>query len=178
LFSLPQEEVLEVPIVHPHIDISALQLKWYAVPIISDMLLEIGGLRYTAAPFNGWYMGTEIGARNLADPARYDMLPKIAQIIGLDTSSKPALWKDRALIELNAAVLYSYKKAGVSIVDHHTAAEQFKRFEEQEEKEGRPVTGLWSWLIPPVSPAMTHIFHRNYDHTEHKPNYFYQDKPY
>ena len=27
------------------------------------------------APFNGWYMGTEIGARNLADADRYDLLP-------------------------------------------------------------------------------------------------------
>ena len=36
-------------------------MKWYGVPMISDMRLEIGGISYTAAPFNGWYMGTEIG---------------------------------------------------------------------------------------------------------------------
>ena len=40
------------------------------------MCLEIGGICYPAAPFNGWYMGTEIGARNLADTDRYDQLPR------------------------------------------------------------------------------------------------------
>ncbi|MGN7042967.1 nitric oxide synthase oxygenase, partial [Bacillus safensis] len=42
----------------------------------------------------------------------------------------------------------------------------------------RKLTGDWTWLIPPVSPAATHIFHKNYDNTIVKPNYFYQDKPY
>ncbi|WP_154217733.1 nitric oxide synthase oxygenase, partial [Bacillus subtilis] len=28
------------------------------------------------------------------------------------------------------------------------------------------------------SPAATHIFHRSYDNSIVKPNYFYQDKPY
>ncbi|MGR5915266.1 nitric oxide synthase oxygenase [Bacillus pacificus] len=55
----------EVPIEHPEYPISSLGAKWYRVPMISDMRLEIGGISYTAAPFNGWYMGTEIGARNL-----------------------------------------------------------------------------------------------------------------
>lgn len=38
------------------------------------MLLEIGGLEFPAAPFSGWYMSTEIGARNLCDPHRYNIL--------------------------------------------------------------------------------------------------------
>ena len=63
---IPREEVKEVPIEHPEYPISSLGVKWYGVPMISDMRLEIGGISYTAAPFNGWYMGTEIGARNLA----------------------------------------------------------------------------------------------------------------
>ena len=48
------------------------------MPAITNMRLEIGGIDYPAAPFNGWYMGTEIGARNLADADRYDLLPVIA----------------------------------------------------------------------------------------------------
>lgn len=51
-----------------------LKLKWYAVPGVSCLMLEIGGLRFTAAPFNGWYLVTEIGARDLGDPMRYNML--------------------------------------------------------------------------------------------------------
>ena len=54
--------VKEVAITHPELpEFEDLQLKWYAVPMISDMKLEIGGIDYVAAPFNGWYMGTEIG---------------------------------------------------------------------------------------------------------------------
>lgn len=178
-YPIPDNLVMEVPIQHPEYDsFAGLGLKWYAVPFISDMLLDIGGIRYTAAPFNGWYMGTEIGARNLADPDRYHMLPKVAELLKLDTSTNVSLWKDRALVELNAAVLHSFKAAGVSIIDHHTAAEQFRRFEQQEERSGRPLTGDWTWLIPPVSPAATHIFHRSYDDRIVKPNYFRQACPY
>jgi nitric-oxide synthase, bacterial len=171
-FTIPKELILEVQIEHPDYDFSTLNAKWYAVPMISDMILEIGGISYSAAPFNGWYMGTEIGARNLADEFRYNLLPSVANIIGLDTRRNSTLWKDRALVELNIAVLYSYKKNGVSIVDHHSAAQQFLQFEKQEAACNRHITGNWKWLIPPMSPATTHIFHQRYDDTILKPNFF------
>ncbi|MBP0724015.1 nitric oxide synthase oxygenase [Bacillus sp. RG28] len=171
-FDIPSDLVMEVPIEHPEYDFSSLEAKWYAVPMISDMRLEIGGISYTAAPFNGWYMGTEIGARNLADTERYNLLPNIAKIIEIDSSKNSSLWKDRALVELNIAVLHSYKKLGVSIVDHHTAAEQFRQFEQQEVKCGRMITGNWVWLIPPMSPAATHIYHRPYNNQIMVPNFF------
>ncbi|WP_203363889.1 nitric oxide synthase oxygenase [Bacillus sp. REN10] len=175
----PKELMKEVELSHPEYPwFRELGLKWYAVPIISDMKLEIGGIEYKTAPFNGWYMGTEIGARNLADEFRYNLLPVIAERMELNISKASTLWKDRALIELNAAVLYSFKEAGVSIVDHHTAAQQFKVFEQNEKQEGRALTGDWTWLIPPISPAATHIFHQEYDHTIKTPNYFYQETPY
>ncbi|ETT87435.1 nitric-oxide synthase [Viridibacillus arenosi FSL R5-213] len=179
VFDIPAEYILEVPIRHPEFEwFKELGLKWYAVPMISNMKLEVGGITYAAAPFNGWYMGTEIGSRNLADDYRYNMLPTIAEKMGLNTSSNSSLWKDRALVELNAAVLYSYKEDEVSIVDHHTAAQQFKRFESNEQTAGRDVTGNWTWLIPPLSPATTHIFHKPYDDERKTPNYFYQKAPY
>ena len=106
---IPKEEVKEVSIEHPEYPISSLGAKWYGVPMISDMRLEIGGISYTAAPFNGWYMGTEIGARNLADHDRYNLLPAVAEMMDLDTSRNGTLWKDKALVELNVAVLYSFK---------------------------------------------------------------------
>ncbi|SFB07427.1 MULTISPECIES: nitric oxide synthase oxygenase [unclassified Bacillus (in: firmicutes)] len=175
LFELGEDSVLEVPLTHPrHPWFEELNLKWYAVPIISDMKLEIGGIEYTAAPFNGWYMGTEIGARNFADVYRYNMLPTIGEGLGLDTSRNSTLWKDYALVELNAAVLHSYKEHGVSIVDHHTAAQQFKLFEQREQTCGRELTGDWDWLIPPISPAATHIFHKGYKNKIVTPNFFYQ----
>ena len=173
----PEDVKLEVPIEHPGIpEVGELGLRWYAVPVISDMRLEIGGIRFPAAPFNGWYMGTEIGARNLADTDRYNALPAVANALRLDTSRNDTLWKDRALLELNTAVLHSYKKQGVKIVDHHSAAEQFKHFERTECSHQREVKGEWSWLIPPMSPAATHVFHCPYDSREEKPNFFYRNQ--
>ncbi|KMY53061.1 hypothetical protein AC623_02855 [Bacillus sp. FJAT-27231] len=179
LQELNKELVKEISIVHPEYDwFAELQLKWYAVPIISDMKLEIGGIEYKAAPFNGWYMGTEVGARNLADDFRYNQLPVIAERMELDMSRASSMWKDRALVELNIAVLHSFKNAGVSIVDHHTAAQQFRTFEQNEEREGRAITGDWTWLIPPVSPAAVHVFHKEYNNSIKTPNYFYQETIY
>ncbi|MGD7046061.1 nitric oxide synthase oxygenase [Jeotgalibacillus proteolyticus] len=174
-FSIPSSIVKEVPIKHSAVPgINELGLKWYAVPIISDMKLEIGGLEYIAAPFNGWYMETEIAARNFADEKRYNELPLVAEKMGLSTQLASNLWKDRAIIELNQAVLDSFKQAGVSMVDHHTAGNQFALFEEKEAYAGREVTGDWTWLIPPVSPAASHIFHKRYKNTWNSPNFLYQ----
>jgi nitric-oxide synthase len=65
LFDVPRDAVLEVPFSHPRYQWFAdLGLRWHAVPAIANMCLEIGGICYPAAPFNGWYMGTEIGARS------------------------------------------------------------------------------------------------------------------
>ena len=50
-----------------------LGLRWYALPAVANMLFDCGGLQFPAAPFNGWYMGTEIGARDLCDTQRYNI---------------------------------------------------------------------------------------------------------
>ncbi|MEK4263210.1 MULTISPECIES: nitric oxide synthase oxygenase [Paenibacillus] len=179
VFPIPDHLIQEVPLTHPEIErFAELQLRWYSVPIIADMQLEIGGILYTAAPFNGWYMETEIGSRNLGDTGRYNTLPAIADVMGLDRSSNTTLWKDRALLELNRAVLHSFKQAGVSIVDHHTAADQFVRFQQQENEQGRKVSGRWSWLIPPMSPSSTPIWHdRTLKEYDFSPRFLYQQSP-
>ncbi len=175
--SLPRESVLEVALSHPELEgFAGLGLRWYAVPVVSNMLLEIGGIRYPAAPFNGWYMGTEVGARNLADVGRYDMLPEVAHLMGLSTRKEATLWRDRALVELNRAVLHSYQSAGVRMIDHHAAAQLHVRFEEEEAAAGRPVTGLWDWLVPPLSGATSPLWSRRYDPTEYSPNFRYQPR--
>lgn len=143
------------------------------------MRLEIGGISYTAAPFNGWYMGTEIGARNLGDTNRYNLLPVIAEHMGLDIRCDRTLWKDRALVELNVAVLYSFAKHGVTMVDHHTASRQFIRHEELEKQAGRTVPAHWVWIVPPISGSASPIFHiPYYQNTILKPNFFHQRAPW
>ena len=106
IFELPRDIILEVPINHPKYSwFAELGLKWYALPAVSNMLLDIGGIHYTAAPFNGWYMDTEIAVRNFADEDRYNLLPVVAKKLNLDTRYNHTLWRDRALLELNIAVL-------------------------------------------------------------------------
>jgi nitric-oxide synthase len=171
--------VLEVPLSHPDYPWFAdLELKWYAVPVISNMRLEIGGISYTAAPFNGWYMGTEVGARNLGDVKRYNVLPTIAQKMGLETGSDRSLWKDRAIVELNVAVLHSFARHDVAMVDHHTASRQFLLHEDREQRAGRDTPADWGWIVPPISASTTPVFHTPYDNRLLTPNLFYQDEPW
>lgn len=173
LVEIPADAVLEVPLSHPELPwLGALGVKWHAVPAISNMRLRIGGIDYPSAPFNGWYMGTEIGARNLADHDRYDLLPYIAKRMGLDMSSEATLWRDRALIELNRAVLHSFGEAGVTITDHHTESQRFLTHLEKEEAAGRSCPADWSWIVPPVSGGLTPVYHRYYDSGELLPNFF------
>ncbi|MFK4105089.1 nitric oxide synthase oxygenase [Streptomyces sp. NPDC019531] len=176
LFEVDRDVVLEVPLSHPdHPFFARLDLRWYAVPAISNMRLRIGGIDYPLAPFNGWYMGTEIAARNLVDVDRYNLLPVVAEHLGLDTSSESTLWRDRALVEINVAVLHSFEAAGVKITDHHTESRRFLTHLAKEESQGRIVPADWSWIVPPVSGGLTPVFHRYYDEADLHPSFRLDD---
>lgn len=179
-FEIPPEIILEVPLSHPRYQwFEELGLKWYGLPAVSNMTLDLGGIQYTAAPFNGFYMGAEIGARNFSDTYRYNMLPTIAERIGLDCSQNITLWKDLALVELNIAVLYSYKKRGVRMLDHHTLTDSFMRFAESERRCGRSVQADRDYIVPPISPTTTPTFITEFEgNRKLKPNYFYQPDPW
>lgn len=174
-YRFPSDCVLEVPISHPElIWFSALELKWHAVPVISDMALVGEGMCFPAVLFSGFYMGTEIASRNLGDEARYNLLPVVADRMGLDRSVRSLLWKDRALVELNTAVLHSFRQSGVTIGDHHTASEQFMHHLKNEQDCGRKVPGDWSWLVPPMSGSACPVFHRYYDGPQRGPAFVEQ----
>jgi nitric-oxide synthase len=175
IFELPQDCAFEVPIQHPDYSwFTELNLKWHAFPTISNMCLEIGGIRYTAAPFSGWYLVTEIGTRNFADVDRYNLLPVIASRMGLDTHSNRTLWKDQALLELNRAVMYSYIQQKITIVDHHTASKHFVLHEKREKELGRITPADWKWIVPPTAASTTPVYHRAYELVVWRPNWFYQ----
>lgn len=164
LFEVPPDAVLEVSLTHPdHAWFADLRLRWHAVPAITDMPLTIGGVTYPTAPFNGWYLGTEVGARNLVDADRYDLLPVIADLLQLDTSSPRTLWRDRALVEMVRAVQHSFDEAGVTMADHHSESERFLTHVERERTAGRRCPADWSWIVPPVSGGLTPVYHRYYD---------------
>ena len=145
--------MLEVPIFHPDPGFewfAGLGLKWYAVPVICDMWLDAGGIRYPCAPFSGWYQaGSEIGVRNFGDAGRYDMLPTVAAGMGLDTSRLSTLWRDRAAVELAYAVQRSFAEAGVMATDHQSEMTRFMKFVAAEEDAQRPWCADWAWINAP-----------------------------
>ncbi|XP_072024835.1 nitric oxide synthase, inducible-like isoform X2 [Amphiura filiformis] len=174
-FEIPPELILEVDIAHPKYDwFASLGLKWYGVPCVSDMQIDVGGIQFTAAPFNGWYMGTEVGARNFGDTNRYNMLETVAKHMGLDTSSNLTLWKDLALIETNIAVLHSYKEAKVTITDHHAAAESFMQHMDKEQRLRGGCPADWVWIVPPVSGSLCPVYHQEMLSYQMKPAFLYQ----
>ena len=177
MIDAPTDRIRRIAITHPdRPEIAQLELQWYAVPLVSDMILTIGGIDYPCAPFNGFYMGTEIASRNLADVRRYDVLPRVAAALGLDTSpSASPLWRDTALTELNRSVLFSFKQAGVTMIDHHAASDQFMTFHRREQAAGRRVAGDWRWIVPPQAGAACEVFHLRMRNFHPVPN-FYRDR--
>lgn len=176
VFPIPEEIVLRVKLSHPKHDwFKELELEWYALPAVANMMLDVGGLQFTAAPFSGWYMVTEIGTRDLGDPHRFNVLEEVAQKMGLNTASNMNLWKDQAVLELNIAVLYSFQKAGVTIVDHHTACETFMTHLANEQRLRGGCPADWVWLVPPTSGSLTPVFHQEMVNYHLLPNYEYME---
>ncbi|XP_057216737.1 nitric oxide synthase 2a, inducible [Triplophysa rosa] len=179
LFDIPQDLILEVSIEHPQYDwFKDLNLKWYAVPAVANMLMEIGGLEFTACPFNGWYMGTEIGVRDFCDSQRYNVLERVGQLMGLETRKLSSLWKDQALVAINVAVIHSFQKNKVTITDHHSACESFMQHMETEVQVRGGCPADWVWLVPPMSGSITPVFHQEMLNYILSPFFFYQSDPW
>lgn len=178
-YEIPNYERYEIEIRHPEYPgINELGLKWYAIPAVSDMALDCGGVLYQCAPFNGWYMGTEIGARNFTDVERYNLSVKIAEKMGLETKRENNLWRDKALTAMTEAVLDSYEAKGIKIIDHHSAALEFLQFCENEQDQTREVYGDWTWLVPPIGGSATPLFLDGWKHEELKPTLRMQEPDY
>lgn len=159
LYEWQKDDVLEVEIEHPSIpEFKSLGFRWYTVPAISNFRMDIGGVVYGCLPFNGWYMGTEI-ARDFLEDWRYDKMEEIAQVLKLDTSSEQTLWRDRVALEMNIAVLYSFQKAKVTMVDHQSASRQFLAHDLREKKAGRECPGDAGWVIPPAGGSACPVWH-------------------
>ncbi|XP_025774575.1 nitric oxide synthase, inducible [Puma concolor] len=175
LFEIPPDLVLEVPMEHPKYEwFRELELKWYALPAVANMLLEVGGLEFPGCPFNGWYMGTEIGVRDFCDIQRYNILEEVGRRMGLETHKLASLWKDRAVIEINVAVLHSFQKQNVTIMDHHSAAESFMKYMQNEYRSRGGCPADWIWLVPPISGSITPVFHQEMLNYVLSPFFYYQ----
>uniref|UniRef100_A0A8C7GI10 Nitric oxide synthase n=1 Tax=Oncorhynchus kisutch TaxID=8019 RepID=A0A8C7GI10_ONCKI len=179
LYEIPPHLILEVPMEHPQYKwFQDLGLKWYALPAVSNMLMEIGGLEFPACPFNGWYMGTEIGVRDFCDYQRYNVLEEVGRRMGLETHKLSSLWKDQALVTINVAVIYSFQKNKVTITDHHSAAESFMMHIETEFRLRGGCPADWAWLVPPMSGSLTPVFHQEMVNYILSPFFYYQPDPW
>lgn len=94
--------------------------------------------------------------------------------MGIDTRTSVTLWKDKAMIECNVAVLHSFQAKGVTIVDHHAASESFMKHFENEARLRNGCPADWVWIVPPLSGSATPVFHQEMALYFLKPSYEYQ----
>lgn len=178
-FDVPPQEVLEVPISHPTFRWwEELGLKWMALPALSEHGMDLGGIRYGATPFTGWYTGPEIGSRNFGDRSRYNLFPVFAQKMGLDMSSARTLWRDRAMLESNVAVLHSFAQAGVTLLDHHTITRKFMDHVTAERGHGRDVHASPMASMLTLCGAVTPDYPIEWPVGQYKPLLFKRPTPY
>ncbi len=173
MYEIPPDDILTVAIEHPlYPELDAMGLRWCAIPAISNFRMEVGGIQYGCIPFNGWFMETEI-ARNLWEDGRYGQAEAIARAMGLDTSSEQTLWRDRAFLELNVAVLHSFSRSRVTLVDHQTASRQFLSHDLREKRAGRECPAQWSWVVPSAGGSTTPVWHHEMRDFLLSPSYHY-----
>jgi len=161
-------ELFEVPscappvhIHHPRYpELSSLDMQWYPIPAVTALDLTLGGIVYTAVPFNGWYANTEV-LRDLTDESRYNMLAPVAKALGMDADTKPGeapLWKDEVMCILSMAVYHSFKTAKVAMIDHHTLIDMFWVWYHNELKQRKYCPVNWKWVIPPMSSSTNRAY--------------------
>ena len=94
--------------------------------------------------------------------------------MGLDSTNNRSLWMDRVALELNAAILHSFAKSGISIVDQHSASEQFIIHFRNEMRERGGCPADWVWLTPSQSGYLTPMYHQETLHYHLSPKYLRQ----
>ncbi len=173
VYELPREMILEVTLEHPTIpQFADLGLRWNAVPAISNFRILLGGVDYGCLPFNGWFLCTEI-ARNLTDATRYNKVEEIARTLGLDMKNDQTMWRDEAYLQLNKAIMHSFQKQKVVIVDQHSASRQFLTHDLREKEAGRECPAQWSWVVPPLGGSVCPVYHHEMRDFLLEPQYFH-----
>lgn len=75
-------------------------------------------------------------------------------------------------------MVHSFRKDGASIVDHHTASQQFMTHDLREKRVGRECPAQWSWIVPPLGGSLTSVFHHEMRHFDKEPRFIYQVRRY
>ena len=161
LFEVPLECAPEVFIHHPEYpELSELNMRWYPIPAVCALDLTVGGVIYSAVPFNGWYANTEV-LRDLTDASRYNMLVPVARALGLDPDTKPGdepLWKDEVMTVLNKAIYHSFKVSKIAMIGHHNLIDMFWEWYKDEMKHRQYCPVNYKWVIPPMSSSTNEAY--------------------
>ena len=73
-------------------------------------------------------------------------------------------------------MIFTLQVAGVTIQDHHSAAESFMQHYANELKARGGCPADWVWVVPPMSSNLTPVYHQEMLTYFMKPSYEYQDK--
>ena len=166
-FEIPAHQVCEVVVQHPRIQlVERLGMIWYAAPVISNMVLVIGGITYPAAPFGGWFQLWEI-AEDLG--VRYGKLPELAKTLLLDMTDP--LWLDEALLELMRSIRHSYTSDNIMIDHHHRMARKHKQLAERMRASDMRLPADPEVAVPPVSECVTATFRDSHVAVPRWPNF-------
>lgn len=155
VYALPPELAHQARITHPRFPkFQDLGLRWPTVPAITNFEMTLGGVSYSCAPFNGWFMELEV-VRNLIE--RYKISEQVAEIIGVPTTQK--LWQGRVFQETAAAVLHSFEAAKFTMVDQYSAQASFLTHCQRERTAGRECPAQWQWLGGLVGAGLNPLWH-------------------
>lgn len=142
VYELPKAAINEVKIEHPKFaKVKDLGYKWTTIPAINNFIVTLGGIKYTAAPFNGWYVTTEI-ARNLLE--RYGATKPLATAMGFELND--TFLAQKISTELESAILFSFEKNKITMVDPDTVGRSFLTHCKREQSSGRECPAQWSWI--------------------------------
>ena len=142
VYELSKDVTHEIELEHPKYPaVKELGYRWAAVPAISGFMMNLGGIKYPCAPFNGWFVSIEI-ARNLLE--RYQATAPLAAAMGIDPDDRMLAQKVSA--ELENAILYSFDKNEFIIVDPMTVGKSFMTHCKRERSSGRECPAQWSWI--------------------------------
>ena len=161
IYQLPKSVTHEVHLEHPEFpEVKDLGYKWAAVPAISNFMMNLGGIKYSAAPFNGWFVSIEV-ARNLLE--RYHVTEPLAIAMNMNLSDKFLAQKVSA--ELESAIIHSFEKSDFTIVDPDTVGHSFITHCKRERSAGRECPAQWSWIGGLVGKTGTNLDHFLFDHS-------------
>lgn len=104
-------------------------------------MMNLGGIKFSCCPFNGWFMSTEI-TRNLIE--RYQVTNPLARAMKMKLDNE--FLAQKVFCELEVAVNYSFQKQEFTIVNPSTVGQSFMTHCKRERLSGRECPAQWSWI--------------------------------